>query len=176
MHAVLTGAVVRGRAQVQHRGLVAQRHESVAQALGDEQRAPRLVIKLHRLPAPEAGGAYPEVDDHIDDRAAGARYVFRLAGRDIREVDTADDPAPGHRAVGLGDVHAVPDIRVELGVAEPLEKAAPLVGVDTRSEEPGAVDVECIHGATVAAGARSAAIRSRAGAGLDSQYEAAGPR
>ena len=146
---MLTAGGVRGGAEVQHGGLIAQRHERVAEPLRDVERAPGLVVEWHRLPAAEAGGAYPEVDDDVEDRAAGAGDVLRLAGRHIREVDTADDPAPGHRAVGLGDVHAVPEILPEIGVAEPFEKASSPVGVDARSEDPGAVDVEFVHAATV---------------------------
>src|SRR6266496_1719282 len=65
-------------------------------------------------------------------------------------MDTADGAPHGHRAVGLGDVQAVPDIGQDLRVAKPFEKAAPSVPVNTRGEDPGAVDIERIHAETVA--------------------------
>jgi hypothetical protein len=65
-------------------------------------------------------------------------------------MDTAHGAPHGHRAVGLGAVPAAPDIGQDLRVAEPFEKAAPSVPVNTRSEDPGAVDIERIHPETVA--------------------------
>jgi hypothetical protein len=59
--------------------------KGVAEALGDKDRAAGGVVEPHRPPAPEAGRAYPKVDDHVDDRPAGARDVLRLARRDIGE-------------------------------------------------------------------------------------------
>ena len=64
-------------------------------------------------------------------------------------MDTPDDAAPGHGAVRLGDLQAMPKVGLELGVTKPFEEAAPAVAEDTRREDPGAVDVECVHPETV---------------------------
>ena len=45
----------------------------------------------------------------------------------------------------------MPQIGLEFCVKEPFEEASPPVTVDTRSEDPGAIDIECVHPETVAA-------------------------
>ena len=59
--------------------------------LGDEHGTPALVIQSHRLPAPVARRADPDVDDHVQDRALDAADVLGLARGDVREMDTPDD-------------------------------------------------------------------------------------
>jgi len=79
------------------------------QSLSEEHRAPGGVIQAHGLPAPVGGRADPDIDDHVKDRAADARDVLRLPGRDAGEVDAPDDSPAGHGAVGLRDLRLIPE-------------------------------------------------------------------
>jgi hypothetical protein len=108
VHAVLAAGRVRRRAQVHHGGLVAQRHEGVAEPLGKEYRAAVGVIETHGPPLAEGGGAGPQVHDHVEDRPGHAADIFCLPGRDIGVVDASDNTAPRHRAVDLRDIEPVP--------------------------------------------------------------------
>jgi hypothetical protein len=79
------------------------------QSFGEEHGAPTRVIQAHSLPAPVSGRADPDIDDHVEDRAADARDVLRLPGGNAGEVDTPDDSPAGHGAVGLRDLRPVPE-------------------------------------------------------------------
>jgi len=80
-------------------------HERVTEPLGYEHGPPVLVIKPHGRPAPESGRADPKVDDDVKYRAIDASDIFRLARRDIGEMYSPDDAAPGDRAVSLRNLH-----------------------------------------------------------------------
>jgi hypothetical protein len=61
------------------------------QPFRDEHGTPAFVIQPYRLPAPVAWGADPDINDHVQNRAADARDVLCLPGGNAREVDAADD-------------------------------------------------------------------------------------
>src|SRR5690349_19554510 len=101
----------------------------MTEPFGQVHGAPGLSVERHRLPAPEARGTGPEVYHHVEDLAAHAHDVLRLAGRHVREVNAPDDTAPGHRAVDLRHIQPVPDIIGELAGPEQLSEAASVIGV-----------------------------------------------
>src|ERR1019366_6191187 len=111
----------------------------------DEHGAPRLVVELHGLPACERRGSDPEVDDHVEDRPAGADDIFRLTWRNLGEMYPADHAAAGDRAVCLRKPEAIADILEKLRTPEPLVKITPIVRIDPRSMGPGAIDPERVH-------------------------------
>jgi hypothetical protein len=145
VHAVLAARRVRRRAQVHHGGLIGQRHEGVAEPLGQEYRPAVGVIEPHGLPPAEGGGARSHVHDHVQDRPGHAADVLRLPGRDIGVVDAPDHPAPRHRAVDLRDIELVAEVGGELGAAEELEEVASVVPMHLRGADPGALDAKRIH-------------------------------
>ena len=79
------------------------------QSFAEEHGTPACVVQAHRLPAPVTGRADPDVDDHVNDRAAYTRDVLGLTGGNAGEVDTADDSPAGYRAVGLRGLGPVPE-------------------------------------------------------------------
>ena len=101
VHAVLVGGLVRGGAQVHYGGFARCAAEGVPQSLGQEYSAPRPRRPAGRPPSGRSWATRPEVDDDVEDRTADARDVLRLAGRDVSEMNAPDDPAAGHRTVGL---------------------------------------------------------------------------
>src|SRR5262249_54968000 len=145
MHAALAFWGVGGRAQVHHRGPVAKRHEGMTEPFGQVHGAPGLSVEIHRLPAPEGRGTGSEVYYHVEDPAAHAHDVLRLARRDVREVNAPDDTTPGHRAVGLRHIQPVPDVTGELGTTEQLKEAASVIGVDARGKDTGTGDAQRLH-------------------------------
>ena len=100
-------------------------------------------------PPPVAGGAGPQVDHHIQDRAAEAADVLRLPGRDIGEVDAADDAPARHRAVRLRDLQPVAERGQELAAAEQLKETSPaserIAGVYTQAPSmlSGSIQAPC---------------------------------
>jgi len=145
VHAVLAARRVRRRAQVHHGGLIGQRHEGVAEPLGQEHRPAVGVIEPHGLPPAEGGGARSHVHDHVQDRPGDAADVLRLPGRDIGVVDAPDHPAPGHGGVSLRDVQLVSEGGGELRAAERLGETAPIVLVHLRGERPRTIDAKWFH-------------------------------
>ena len=79
------------------------------QSFAEVHGPPAGVIQAHRLPATVTGRADPDIDDHVEDRAADARDVLCLPGGNAGEVDTADDSPAGYGAVGLRDLRPVPE-------------------------------------------------------------------
>ena len=131
---MLAGRSVGGGAQIHQRGLGGQRHEPVAQAFRDENSAPGLIIQVHELPAAKAGRTDPEVDHDVDDGAACAHDIFRLAGRHIREVDAPQRSPARHDAVDLSE----PELVTEgASIALPRKKSIrnPGNGVSAPSNE-----------------------------------------
>ncbi len=132
VHAVLSSRRVGGRAQVDDRRLVTERHERVPQPLGEEYRTSAGVVQAHWLPVSVARRADPDVDDHVEDGAADADDVLSLPGRDVGEVNAPNHSPPGHRAVGLHDLRLVAERREQVRGLEPLQETPPGV-----VEDPG---------------------------------------
>ena len=91
IHSVLASGRVRRRAQVDDGRLLGEGGKGMPEPHGDEHGTPALIVQPHRLPAPVAGRADPDVDDHVQDRALDAGDVLGLARGDVGEVDTPDD-------------------------------------------------------------------------------------
>jgi hypothetical protein len=145
MHAVLTSRRVRGRAQVDDGRLVADGGEGVSQPRFEEHGATAGVVQAHRLPAAVTGRADPDIDDHVKDRAADARDVLRLAGRNAREMHAPDDSPAGHRPVGLRGLRPVPERLRQLTGPEPFQEMPPVVPVHGGRKRPGTADTGRLH-------------------------------
>jgi hypothetical protein len=141
---VLASRRVRGRAQVDDGRLVADGGEGMPKSLREEHRAPARVIQGHGLPAPVRGRADPDIDDHVEHRAADACDVFRLSGRNAGEVDAPHDSAAGDGAVGLRDIRPVPE-RLEFRGPEPFQEVTPVIPVHGGRERPGTADARRLH-------------------------------
>ena len=142
---MLTSRRVRGRAQVDHGRLVAEGGEGMPQSGFEEHGATADVVQAHRLPATVTGRADPDIDDHVKDRAADARDVLRLAGRNAREVHAPDDSPAGHRPVGLRGLRPVPERLRQLIGPEPFQEVTPVVPVNDGRERPGTADTGRLH-------------------------------
>ena len=84
----------------------------------------------------------PQVDDQVEDGTAGAVDVFRLAGRDVGEVDSPQDPAAGDGVVGLDRGEGPADDLGQLVPAEPLQERAAVVAVRPRAADVGVRDLQ----------------------------------
>jgi dTDP-4-dehydrorhamnose reductase len=154
--AVLAAGGVAGRAQVQDGRVVGQRHERVAEPLGEEQRLALGVVEPDGLRRAEGGRAHPDVHHHVEDRAAHAAHVLRLARRHVREVHAPEHAAPGYRAVDLRDLERVAEVGRELGAAEGLQEGTPVIWELARRVGPRALDLKRFHRRMLPAGHRPA--------------------
>jgi hypothetical protein len=145
MDAMLATGRVGRRAQVQDGRLVGQRHEAVPESLGEKHRMPGRVVQPYRFPLAEPRRAGAQVHHHIEHRPGDTGHVLRLPGRNVRVVNPADHPAPGHRSVHLRDVKLVPQVSRELGTPERFQETSPLIVVHLGREHPGALDAKRLH-------------------------------
>ncbi len=145
MHAVLTSRRVRGRAQVDDGRLVAEGGEGMSQPRFEEHGATAGVVQAYRLPAAVTGRANPDIDDHVKDRAADARDVLRLPGRNAREVHAPDDSPARYRPVGLRGLRPVPERFRQLTGPEPLQEMTPVIPVNDGRRRPGTADTGRLH-------------------------------
>src|SRR3954471_2522699 len=143
--AVLALGCVPLRAEVDHGGVVGERHEPVAESLGEVDGVVVLVVQADDLPLAEGRRAGPDVHDHVEDRAAHALDVLGLPGRHVGEVDATQGAPAGDGHVGLGQAERVARGLREGGGLEPLVEAAPAVGEDLRLEHPGTGDGKGSH-------------------------------
>lgn len=135
--AVLTFRRISGGAQIGDNGIIGQRHERVAETFRDVDSAAVDVVESDRVEAAEGWGPDPDVDHDVEDRPSRAVDVFRLARRDIGEVNAANGSPPRHRLVGLCDVQRMPDDAFQDVGSEPFQEDASLVGELARGEHPG---------------------------------------
>jgi dTDP-4-dehydrorhamnose reductase len=142
INAVFAISGVGSGAQVNDRGLIADRCESMPESFSEEHCAPLLVVELYRLPATVAGRADPNVDNDVEDCPGQTRHILRLAGRDVREMNAPDYPSAGHRAVGLDNFQPIAEGRRELLAAEPLKKTSAAIVKNSWRDDPRTIDPE----------------------------------
>jgi len=145
MDAMLAAGRVGRRAQVQDGRLVGQRHEPMSEPFRQEHGLPVDVVEADGFPLAEPRRAGTQVHHHIEHRPGDTGHVLRLPGRDVRVVNPADHPAPGHRSVYLRDVKLVPQVSRELGTPERFQETSPLIVVHLGREHPGALDAKRLH-------------------------------
>jgi hypothetical protein len=117
----------------------------VAEAFGDENGAPGLIVQSHCLPLPKARGADPEVDYDIDDCTTDTHDVFRLPRRHVGKMDTAQRPVARDRAVNLCQAELISSGASELIMTEPFKKAPTVIAVYPRSDSPRTFDTKRFH-------------------------------
>lgn len=131
---------VGGRAQIRKHGAVAERDVTMAESLAEINSDPVNVVQQHGLVVAEGGRAHPQVDHDIQHGASGAGDVLGLPWWQLGKVNTTNHPGGRGGNIGLGQTEPVAGRLDELGVGEPLQKGAAVVGVLARYDLPGALD------------------------------------
>ena len=133
--------------QVQQFAIVLERLESVRTPFGDEQRAPVGLRQNLGTPLEERFRSGANVDDHIEDAAAQARYDLHLRMRRMLKMQTAYGAlAACHRVVDLHDALAQSDTLEFVSAKHSRERSAKIARrsplYDVRAGDAGRAEIE----------------------------------